>query len=390
MRFFILLFSLLCLSRSSIGQWMSKSFLFDLGQRSYRVYVPQGYIPDRPPAVAICLHGLGGSMYDIEASAFSHIADTAHIILVAPQALDDVSDKGTIKAAWNNGIRLNVPGWGEHTINENVDDVGFINAIVDSIMAQYSIQQDRIYICGASMGGFMAQRIACEAPDRFAAVASIMGTYSRALPQCNPGKVLPLLHIHGTEDEVINWNGEFLFAGNAYPVGLGVEELIRNWIALHHCDSIPEQNVWPDLNADGFYVEQYRYRGANQQFLLELLKINKGKHAWYDYALTGGEIDYAVEIWRFFNRQYFGTTTIKWIDDVRQRMLVYPNPARDWISIILPQEAKSIIIADIYGTVWNTGNLSTKINIQSLIAGTYFLRIFSEEGQIATAKFVKE
>jgi polyhydroxybutyrate depolymerase len=166
-------------ANSLYAGWTNTSFTFDGSTRAYRTYVPANYDPAKPASLIVVLHGLGGSMNDAAGMGITGIADTANIILLSPQALDYNNPLALIEAAWNSGIEITIPGFGTYAVNADVDDVGFIKAIMDTTKANYSINNARVYVCGASMGGFMTQRLACEAADRFAAVASVMGTYAK-------------------------------------------------------------------------------------------------------------------------------------------------------------------------------------------------------------------
>ena len=48
---------------------------------------------------------------------------------------------------------MNSGGW---TAGSDVDDVDFINTIIDWVSGEYNIDQERIYSTGMSNGGFMS------------------------------------------------------------------------------------------------------------------------------------------------------------------------------------------------------------------------------------------
>ena len=73
--------------------------------------------------------------------------ETNNFILVYPQALPDPNDDGS-----TNWI---------HKEPTTVDDVFFINALIDSINIDYLIDLERIYACGYSNGGIMSYALAC-------------------------------------------------------------------------------------------------------------------------------------------------------------------------------------------------------------------------------------
>src|SRR5437762_44127 len=83
------------------------------------------------------------------------VADTAGFIVAYPDAINNK--------------------WDIIFSHSPIDDVGFINALVDTLMARYHIDTTRVYATGMSMGGFMTYRVGCELAERFAAIASVAG-----------------------------------------------------------------------------------------------------------------------------------------------------------------------------------------------------------------------
>lgn len=78
---------------------------------------------------------------------------------------------------------------------------GQLLALLDSVIAKYNVDTDRIYLTGLSMGGYGSFGLAAVAPERFAAV----------VPICGGGRVdtadklagLPLWVFHGAKDIVV-------------------------------------------------------------------------------------------------------------------------------------------------------------------------------------------
>jgi polyhydroxybutyrate depolymerase len=371
--------------------WINTTFTYDGRTREYRTYVPANYDVTKPSSLIIVLHGLGGSMNDAANVGITNIADTANIILLSPQALDYNSPFGLIAAAWNSGISLTIPGLGSFPVNADVNDVSFISAIMDTAKTHYAINNARVYVCGASLGGFMTERLACEVSDRFAAAASVMGTYALALPPCNPGKVVPIAHFHGTADEVVSYNGELLYAGNAFPVGLSVDSLVKKWVSINGCNPLPVHETWPNTNGDNISVEHFIYADAEEKSRVELFKVNGGTHFWYQGSNTGGEIDYATEIWKFFNKQYnyangTNVTDISYSNEIK----LFPNPANDRIFVQSGADVVSVEVMDIYGSVKYSGkNTIGGINVTTLAPGIYMARVKSIKGDWIVKKFVK-
>jgi predicted peptidase len=73
--------------------------------------------------------------------------------------------------------------------------------LLDTIVARYDVDTDRIYLTGLSMGGFGAWALASEYPDRFAAVVPICGGGNRIMSLWL--KDVPIWAFHGGKDNVV-------------------------------------------------------------------------------------------------------------------------------------------------------------------------------------------
>lgn len=100
------------------------------------------------------------------------------------------------------------------------DDVAFARALVAHVAGLTSINLSRVYSTGFSNGGFMSYRLGCEAPDLVAAVAPVSAVLANGPNevmqsterfQCNTSRPVPLLHIHGTADQLVGYTGDPLF-----------------------------------------------------------------------------------------------------------------------------------------------------------------------------------
>jgi polyhydroxybutyrate depolymerase len=111
------------------------------------------------------------------------------------------------------------------------DDSQYLMNLVDEVSAKYPIDQTRIYFIGHSNGGFLAHRLACEHSDRIAAIVTFAGMQYRDITKCKPKNPVSVLHIHGTADELINFNGDVLIEV-AFP---GADETVADWITLNGC-----------------------------------------------------------------------------------------------------------------------------------------------------------
>jgi polyhydroxybutyrate depolymerase len=303
------------------------------------------------------------------------IADTANFIVLVPQALSDPI-AGT---AWNSGA-----GISGYYPNKNINDVGFINALIDTTIAKYSINQNRVYVCGFSMGGFMTERMAATSNKKITAFASVAGTFGGGLSNLNPGRPIPIVHFHGTSDQTVG------YYNNSY--GNNVDSLLHFWIANNKCDTTAVHTNLPDIANDGYTVEHFVYPNGLSD--VEHFRVNGADHVWL--SKPQNDISYTEEIWRFFNKHKSLNAIETLGTDVQQNINIYPNPANDKVFIDLPSSTYNtyaqVTLLNIAGQTLQTQTLqatTTPLDITNLPAGFYFLQIKTAQGMIVK-KLVKE
>lgn len=99
------------------------------------------------------------------------------------------------------------------------DDVQYIKSVVEAISVKYNVDKSRVYLLGIATGGFMANRVACEAPELFAGIVTFAGSTWSDPAKCNPpaGTATNLLNIHGDADLTVPIEGGKNFAGVTFP-----------------------------------------------------------------------------------------------------------------------------------------------------------------------------
>lgn len=159
-------------------------------ERTYRLYVPES-LPDGSVPLFIGLHG--GTGWGDQFATTNHIeelADSDGFIVVHPDGVKVAGGQGGV---WNGGMCCGVAA------RDDVDDVAFIDALIDEIAGTSDVDPQRVYAFGHSNGGIMSYRLACELSDRIAGIGVVAGTLG--VEQCRPENPVSVLHIHGTADE---------------------------------------------------------------------------------------------------------------------------------------------------------------------------------------------
>jgi len=174
--------------------------------------------------------------------------------------------------------------WNANTVccdffERGVDDVAYLEAVIDDVASRRAVDPKRVYVVGYSNGAFMAQRLACELSDRVAAIVSVAGVNVLEDGECQPSERVAVLQVHGDADPVVHYLGGRLGAGTAeYP---SVRESIEGWRARNGCDAAPEARedaLDLALALAGADTSVLRYRGCEAGGAAELWTVHGGDH----------------------------------------------------------------------------------------------------------------
>lgn len=381
---FLIIVLFQCLQTYSQSGFIWDNYHFDNRFRRYITYVPQKYFDENKAVpVIFALHGFGDNIDNFRGIGFHKIADTANFIVVFPEALP-VPVLGS--NGWNSGAAL----VGEIPFNDGVDDVGFLNSLMDTIMSRYMIDSSRVYFAGYSFGAFMCNRMACEERDRIAAIGTVSGTIGSAL-ECNPGGSMPIIYFHGTSDNVID------FQTNAY--GLPAFENLKFWVNNNTCNNEADTVRVPDIADDYRRIIHYTYHDCTQGDEVEFYKVNNGEHEW----LFEGEndMDYNKTIWAFFQKWQRPQVPTGVFNHqiIGGELKVFPNPGQQDLYVDISRldnvGLKSVQVLDLVGKVILEKNITQqndnyiRLSVDAS-SGIYFIKVIAEDGKSKSIKWVKE
>jgi polyhydroxybutyrate depolymerase len=327
--------------------------------RYFRVHLPSGYNPAISYPLVFNFHGYTSNALQQELyTGMSALADEQNFIVVYPEGIGN---------AWNVGF---IP----QPYFSGVDDVGFINALLDTLIARYTIDEGKVYACGMSNGGYMSYRLACELSDRITAIASVTGlmTDSTAF-YCNPLRAVPVLQIHGTADPVVNYNG--------FPSSLGVVETLNLWATKNNCGSETSTVNIPNTNTtDLCTVDRIDYTGCTSCGLIRFFKVNGGGHTWPGAAIdlptngpTNRDINATREIWNFFQMHSLPCFASLY-EEATTGIKIFPNPGTNFIQVDTEHPVQQITLVDMVGRplIESPNNI---LNVEAIHSGMYMLII---------------
>ena len=240
-------------------------------RRTYTTYVPDG-LPKGSPLVVV-MHGSGENAAAIRMETgygFDRLADQHRFAVVYPNAHAHGGD-------WNacgtvGDLSAEGPG---------IDDVGFVTGVVDKLVTEVGIDPRRTFAAGSSRGGFMAFRLALEAPSRFRAVAAVSANvHTPDNFKCRPtgSGTSSVMIMNGTEDPIVPFaGGNISLLGFSYKYGkvMSSRESAQYFADLNHLAGAPETKE--TQAADGVRVERVLWRN-DSKVEVELVAVHGGGH----------------------------------------------------------------------------------------------------------------
>lgn len=336
-------------------------------ERSFNVYLPSSYDENSEMPVVLNFHGYGSNAVEqMFYGDFRPVADTAGFIIVHPQGLPhDGFNHWNVAGVWHQG--------------STVDDVGFVDKMLDDLLDTYSIDESKVYSTGMSNGGYMSFHLACFLSHRIAAVASVTGQMTPfTFDQCDPQHAMPIMQIHGTDDNTVPYEGA-LWTKSA-------TEIVEYWSTYNETQSTINFDLANSNSTDNSTAHVTQNVDGINGVEVTHIRIDGGGHTWPGSAIVvpGTNLDFnaSERIWQFFNQYDIDgkilTSSTDIIADI-SKITVQPNPATD--NIVIKRLKSDFIEINIYNT--NGVLVLTKeiegteadIDITSLPKGNFYMLI---------------
>jgi polyhydroxybutyrate depolymerase len=276
------------------GNYETHKLQWGAAERSYLLHVPPAKPGTANLPLVIALHGAGG-----DARSF---ADETR--------MEAAADERGMMAAFPDGTGVDA----HRTFNaqiccgdavaRQIDDIGFIGAVIDDVARQYPLDRGRVYATGMSNGGMLTYQLAAVHPEWFAAIAPVSATIggmtrsgqTYVIPV--PSQPVPVMIIHGMRDPLV------LYEGGASPIlkfpnhwKMSVADSLSFWAAASRCTGPPDV-----AEAIPGKLQSTIYSGCGENGVVRLWAIEDGEHGWPNDVFPGtdGPRSAAAEILAFF------------------------------------------------------------------------------------------
>ena len=275
--------------------------------RKTLTYLPKNV--EKSPALVISLHGMNQDPeYQQNQTQWNALADTEGFIVTYPLANNKMWD--------TNGM----------------GDVKFVETVIQEMINQHHVDKNRIYLSGFSMGSWLGYHCLETLGYQIAAFGPVSGVDIGKQPKAN--RMVPIMHIHGTADDVFKYTGDPYHMAGGYP---SIEEYVKKWAAYEGCDVSNPQVIRPYPSGRNTANDTRTiYNNVNDDVEVTLISID-GKGHWHSNDPNG--VNSTQELWNFFkhhqlnqpsvpveNRNYFIRYESTVGDNLWDRQAVYTLP----------------------------------------------------------------
>lgn len=257
--------------------------------RSYILYVPKSYRPDRPVPLVISIHGHAEwPAHLMETTQWNQVAEENGFLVVYPSG-------SNFPMHWYSSGKTDGP-------DRTAKEIAFFSALIDQLEQKYAIDPARIYANGFSNGGGMSFLLSCKLADRIAAIGSVSGGFLLPWDECTPSRPVPIIVFHGDDDRVVPYTGgPSAYFNYPFPD-------IRTWV-----ETYAQRNGCQETY---LLVPAYReasgvhYTRCSQQADVFFYTIQGGGHTWpagqdtpeFKSGHAVQYVDATRKMWEFFQQ----------------------------------------------------------------------------------------
>jgi len=235
--------------------------------RAYSLHVPAGYTGTVLVPLVFDFHGLGSTAaQEKSGSGWVTLSNQNGFVIVHPQGVGN---------SWN--LMRGTGGCCPPAFDQDVDDVGFVRALIDKLKGEGCVDPKRIYATGLSNGGGMSLRLACDAADVIAAVAPYAFDLFTNQP-CNPARPIAMIDYRGLSDNLVPYAGGLsTIPGDTRQVTfMGATQTFEKIRTLNGCTGTPQTT----------HGNCSTYSMCTAGVEATLCSVQNGGHTWGDSSVA--------------------------------------------------------------------------------------------------------
>lgn len=288
-------------------------FVLDAGgaEHDVRVAVPSTFDGTSALPLVVNFHGFGSNgQQQAVFTGYEELAEGEGFVVAHPTGVPSSTDE------------LQRNAWEVADVDDPAkDDVAFTNELLDVLIADFCVDESRVYATGMSGGGMFTSRLVCDLSERLAAAVSVAAiAYSDT---CDPFRAVPFIAIHGTDDPTVPFDADLTgtrFEGEEFAELLfstPIPDQFAEFADAMGCDPGAER---VQQSTDVFVTT---YNGCDDDAPLSFYEVVGGGHAWPSSPLaapdssfadqlaaiqgyTTFDIDATVDGWAFFEQHRLG------------------------------------------------------------------------------------
>jgi polyhydroxybutyrate depolymerase len=248
--------------------------------RDYRLHVPPAAASGRALPLVLNLHGStqNATLQELQSGMDASSDRDGYLVAypngtrVATKLTPDPVAKDA-QYSWNAGVCCGLP------VDKHIDDVAFLEAVIDDVEHHTLVDRRRVYMTGMSSGGMMAYAMAAQASDRVAAIASVSGQVE--MPAIHPSRPVPTMEFHSVDDPVAKFSG----VANTHPSQrFSVMDGIDQWVQADGCARAPHTAATirgaAGSSSAGETATLVTYSPCRSGSAVELWRFTGSGHVW--------------------------------------------------------------------------------------------------------------
>lgn len=160
-----------------------------VGDRHYRIRLPEGYESSEKIGAIIYAHGYRGSAKGMmKNESMAALANELGVALIATKSYEE---------DWR------IPGVPRNRETDGQIELTYYDAVIADVTSRFPIDPERMIATGFSAGGMMVWNLICHRSELFAGFVPIAGTFWQPEPTTCTTPPASIIHIHGNADKIV-------------------------------------------------------------------------------------------------------------------------------------------------------------------------------------------